>query len=489
MFDEWKIKGLLKKDLSRDKYEDLSYKIQCDPRVVAHLIKCDPSAISIVDRDVDISSFVLADYSLVKYLTYSQLNGIVDDLDLTKLELTKEIYSKLSDKNKRIVFNQFPLVCLKLIEPTKMIETVYDIVFDHARERENSELYKLFSVSDVERIVLSLEEKHLIYLLDSSMVVKDYVKEIIISLSKEELMSLYDRCPGVYEFLPEESKDTIDLEKAGDDIGKISSLSESAQYRFYMNNRHLLYLAPEKVARKCIDSMDDFTVDHFIMITGKCCKWTDLHKMPKEELDKALSYDLNNVYWYCYFNDDKYKDHLQSLVFDKLSIISDTDIRNKYKALYKSLELEKILPPKRYGHINGEKYQISKLLLDEKIILNNSPDLIDRYRKTLDKKVLVDILSNAYGSHVKAIFSDRPYLGITEIDNLSIFSKDIYDVLGKGFVDYALNCNLGNSNYLIYLLANDKDLLNVFDKFFKEMTKDIEKLDLNTITNLCRFLK
>ena len=67
MFDEWKIKSLLKKDLSREKYEDLSYRIQCDSRVVAHLIKCDPSAISIVDRDVDISTYVLADYSLIKY--------------------------------------------------------------------------------------------------------------------------------------------------------------------------------------------------------------------------------------------------------------------------------------------------------------------------------------------------------------------------------------------------------------------------------------
>ena len=81
MFDEWKIKGLLKKDLSREKYEDLSYKIQCDPRIVAHLIKCDPSAISIVDRDVDVTSYVLSDYTLIHYLTYSQLNEVIDDLD------------------------------------------------------------------------------------------------------------------------------------------------------------------------------------------------------------------------------------------------------------------------------------------------------------------------------------------------------------------------------------------------------------------------
>ena len=490
MFDEWKIKSLLKKDLSREKYEDLSYRIQCDSRVVAHLIKCDPSAISIVDRDVDISTYVLADYSLIKYLTYSQLNSIIDDLDLTKVELTKEVYSKLSDKNKLVVFNQFPLLCLDLMKPERRIETIYDIIFEHAKKNEGSDLYKLFSSSDIEKILLSLDEKDFNYLLNSSKVVINYVSDFILSLEKEQLMNLYDRCPGIFEYLPEDSKDIIELEKVGDDIGKINSLSENAQYKFYMNNKHLLYLAPEKIIRKCVDSMDDFSIEHFIMISDVAGKWTDLHLLPKDELDKALAYDLNNVYWYCYFHHDRYKDHLQMLVFDKLSIIPDVDVRKRYMALYNSLELEKILPPKSYGHINGEKYQISKLLLDEKIILNNSPEIIEKYRKSLDKKLLIDIISNAYGPHVKNIFVDRPNLGITEIDNLSIFSKDIYEVLGKGFIDYALNCDLRSSNYLIYLLANDRELLNVFNSYFKEMTKDIEKLDLNTITNLCdKFLR
>lgn len=490
MFDELRIKSLLKKELTGDKYLNLPYKIQKDPRIVSHLIKSNPSAVSVIDRGVDITSYVLEDYSLVQYLSSNQLNSIILNLDLSKINMTKELFDKLFESNQDKVFKKLPKICLDLFELSKRRELIYDITFARARYSESSDLYDLFTEEELKEIILNLEEKDLIYLFDSSLVVKKYVTSVVSALDESSLILLYDRCPGIYEFLPNDNKDIIDLNKAGDDIGKISSLSENAQVRFYMNNLHLLRLAPEKVIRSCVENMDNLTCEQFIMISGKAGKWTDLHKMSKEELDKVLAYSIDNLYWYCYFHEDRRTEHLQRLVFEKLELVDDFEKRNKFKLLYKSLELEKVIPPKRYGHINGEKYQISKLLLDENVIKNNSPELLQKFKDTLDNKVLAEILSNAYGEHVKEIFESRPYLGITDLENLSIFSYDIYNVLGKSFVDYALNCNLKHSNYLIYQLAHDKELLQVFSKYFNTMTSGIEKLDINIISNLLdKFLR
>ena len=80
MFDELKIRSLLKKEINKDKYKSLSPKIKSDPRIIDHLIKCDKEAISLISSQIDITNYILQDYSLVQYLDSKQLNKYINKI-------------------------------------------------------------------------------------------------------------------------------------------------------------------------------------------------------------------------------------------------------------------------------------------------------------------------------------------------------------------------------------------------------------------------
>ena len=52
--------------------------------------------------------------------------------------------------------------------------------------------------------------------------------------------------------------------------------------------------------------------------------------------------------------------------------------------------------------------------------------MLKKYSETYDKKLLIKILSNAYGEHVNEIFKERPDLDLLLIDNFKIFILIIY---------------------------------------------------------------
>ena len=479
MFDELRIRSLLKKEISVSKYKSLPEKIRMDERVIEHLIKCDPKNISILSNRLDVSKFVLVDYSLLDYLNEDQLRSVFKKLDLSKVKVTKEIFDKLYSADKEKLFIAHPKECFCFYDDKKRMEVFYELLLVKVKDDKDSIFYDLFTEEELKIMLLNLEEQEYDELF--KLAATDYITTIVTSFSEEDLMSLYNRFPLIYEYLSDDLKDVVSLNLAGDNISKILELSEKAQYEFFSKDLHLLKLAPKGIIRDYIGKIKSITCDQFVFLTGGVY-WSDLQKMPKEELLKAFAYDAENMFFYC---DRRDRGMCLSLfIHEKLELIDDVNIREKYKQLFEKLTVDRMVPPKPYGYVYSEKYQIAKLLLDEKVLMNNSPDLIQEYINTFDNKILCEMLTNAYGNHVKDIFKVRPNLGLTDIECLSLLSPDIYNVLGSGFVNYALNCNLRTSNYLIYLMANDKDLLNVFNKYFNTMTSDIENLDINTISNL-----
>lgn len=481
MFDELKIKSLLKKKLTEDKYKSLSLKIQNDSRVIAHLIKCDPKSIAILGESVDISSFVLDNYDLIKYLNPGQLDMVFDRLDLSKIDINADFFNKLYSDKRDIVFRRFPSICINFYENSKRRELIGEIISAKAKNDKFSKLYNAFSDDELKNLILNLDSKDLIYLLIGKSIVKEYVVGVISSLDEEVLMGLYKKCNDVYEYFSKEMKQMVDIKNCGGNLSKILELDVETQVKFFIANPHLLRCAPESVVRKYVDSVDKLSCNQFILNGNKVYK-TDIYKFSEEELIEFLSSNFTWMFWYCNFKDDDI-DYLQKFVFRMLEKLDDFEKQNQLKELYKSLSNKRINPSEPFIYFQ-ENYQISKLLFDEKVIRNNSVELLQKYKDTLDRDILIEILSNAYGEHVREIFADRPNLNLLDIDNLSILAKNIYDVLGKGFVDYALTYNLGFSNYLIYQFANDLELLHSFSKYFSVMTADMEDLGINVISNL-----
>lgn len=481
MFDELKIKSLLKKNLSEDKYKELSFKIRSDPRVVKHLIRCNPSAISVVDRDVDISSLVLADYSLVKYLNYNQLNLLVGRFDFTYFKMSKETFKKLSEANKNMMFKKNPSVFINYFDDKRKRKLISEIISVKVRGEKTAELYDIFTDEELKKVILNLESTDLVYLFEDRSHVKKYVSDVIASLSKEELMNLYGRCNEVYSYLSKETQQAIDIYFTEGNFLKILKLDVDTQVKFFIDNPHLLRCASSYVIRKFVETIDTLSCEELVLNKNKGLR-TDIHKLKDEDFIKIASSNFQEMYWYCYFKKDKV-DYLKKFIFKKIEGLDDLDKQKQLMKLYDSLNDTIIFPSEVFIYYR-EKYQISKLLFDENVIKNNSVELFQRYKDTFDRNLLIKILSNAYGKHVEEIFTNRPKLNILDIDNFRIFDKDIYNVLGKNFVDYTLNCFLGLYNYLIYEISNDSELLQSFNKYFKVMTGDIEKLDINIISNL-----
>ena len=95
MFKEIIIKMKLKKELTKEIYSKLSYDIQRNPRIIEHLIKSNPSLISLIPDDIDITNYVLQNYDLINYLTDEQLNNCIWKLDISKINITEKIFEKL----------------------------------------------------------------------------------------------------------------------------------------------------------------------------------------------------------------------------------------------------------------------------------------------------------------------------------------------------------------------------------------------------------
>ena len=62
-----------------------------------------------------------------------------------------------------------------------------------------------------------------------------------------------------------------------------------------------------------------------------------------------------------------------------------------------------------------------------------------------------------------------------------MFDKDIYDVMGKGFVHYCITYNTGTFDQIVEEMSRDKNVLHNFHDYYECVTSHVYNLDINTI--------
>lgn len=492
MFDEIIIKRKLKKELTGESYSKLSYDIQIDPRIMTHLVKCDPKSISMIPSTQDVSIYVLENYDLIPYLTEEQLNACIEELDIPKMEkyLNLELYDKLDYDNQLIIFKNFSVNCIEFFDDDRKKEAARGIILaKYANSQneiyENEYMNKYSSCKDfpddkLAKIVLNFSIEEFQNFFESKYVVQRYIITLFLSLDDRTLTEKFPLLKVIYEELPENLKNKVDLIEAGDNLEKIASLPEDMQVIYFSQNINKLHYASDKVIGRCLLQLDELTAD-ILLKYNETYNPSFISKLSEAEREKVLSRNFYRIWNIT--RDIDYQLDLDTIMYNKLSKISNTEKRKKILALYNTLEEEKQITSEEFIYCR-EKYQISRLLYDENIINNNSAELLTKYKETYDRNILIQILTNAYGEHVLEIFRDRPNLDLLNIDNFKTLDKKIYEKLGKNFVHHLLNCKLYILDDLIGKLTENENILNNFVQYFKCMTDDLEHLDLNTITNM-----
>ena len=479
MFEELTIRRILKKELTSETYVGLPYKFQKEPRIIAHLIKNNPSLISIVPSRIDISSYIMANYDLISYLSAEQLNDCIEKIDISKINMTQELFEKLDTRNQLQIFKAQPITCIECFDNQKKVATVIEIIFAKCNKGLFKDTYKDFPEEKLNNIILNFDEEEFQRLLNNSLTVVNYVINLLLSLSDELLDTKIHLLKSIYDKLPANLKNKFDLKEAGDNIEKIVKLSDELQVIYFLQNIDKLVYAKPQIIEKCLMQFNGLSADILLK-----CDMTHRDKLvyllKEQEQEKVFSRNFHTLYYNTSFSSSKI--NLDNVIYKKLSQITDANKRNKLLALYVTLE-EKPIVDNDYYRYHNQKYQITRLLYDNNIVNNNSAELLTQYKQTYDKTILIKILENAYGPHVLEIFKERPGLDLLNIDNFKIFDKKIYDKLGKNFIHHILNCELFYLDDFIGKLAEDENTLNQFANYFKCITNNLPNLDLNTITN------
>lgn len=484
MFDELKIKSLLKKDLTGEKYSSLSYKIKSDPRIIEHLIKCSPSSISLVDKDV--SSYVKSDPSLIVYLSQEQLNDCFSVIDFSSINMSKEIFDKFNWRNRDTVFRMMPSVCLGYYSVEDRREIIGKIAMAKYKNATSDDMYDIFTDEEFKDLLLNLSKEDFVSMFHRELYVKKYMLELVSTFDEEMVAKLILPLTEVYEDLPPMIKNRVDFVNANGDIDKILASSEDVQLMYFLRNMDDLCYADWKIAKKCLMICANPTAD--LLLKHTMTRSNDVIScLSKDEQDILFSRNFFCVYEATHWHDSQLK--MDTIMRDKLLRINDVEKRKRLIALYNDLGDDEVVRGDSYIYHN-EKHQISRMLYDTNIVNNNSADMLEKYARSFDRKLLIEILVNAYGEHVKEFFEERPYLDILNIDNFKIFDREIYDKLGPGFIHYTFNCEQFMGSDLIGKLSMDHELLDKFADYFNCMTKDVENLDNTFITNIIeKFIK
>jgi len=201
--------------------------------------------------------------------------------------------------------------------------------------------------------------------------------------------------------------------------------------------------------------------------------------LSSEELERLYCYDFEFVYHSCGCKNLS----VREILFNKLDKIVDVKKREGLKKIYLDLE-DELLDDNNLSLYYKKEYQLAKLFYDDKIINNNSLELLEVYKDTFNRDILIKLISNAYGDHVVVFFEERKYLDIYDINNFKVFDKKLYNVLGHNFVNYLLNIDMEKLNYLISKMSFDEKCLNTFKSYFDFMSSFYNDLSINDITNL-----
>lgn len=480
MFNEMRIKAILKKELTKEKYLKLPYDIKKDSRIILHLIKKEPSLIAIIPANINVYNYVSNDYNLLEYITTNQLNNCFKSLDKAKINMTKEFFDRLDESNKKSAFSMFPKICINYLDRKTRKEKINDIVIQKLLSKRNYSYYEGLSDEELREVILNFSIEETIDLITNIPYVKKIILNYLSSLDDNELNKYYSLMNDIYNILPDDLKIKVDYKNAYSNLEKIIKLPNELQIKYFLEHMDELKYAKEEVIISCLMKCEELSADN--LLEFGVTRWEKIvYKLSKEEQKKIFSRNFECVYWCTKFLNSKMS--LKEIMHEKINEILDDKKRKEVLELFESLEETKIIQSEVYIYYR-QNYQISRLLYDDNILNNNSIELLTKYKDTYDKNLLIQILANAYGNHVIEIFNDRPALNILNIDNFKIFDKKIYDKLGKGFIHQILNCKLEAVIDIIGKFAEDEEYLNKYVEYFNCITEDIDNLDLNNFTNI-----
>lgn len=488
MFKEFKIKSILKKELTKEKYKTLPDEIKKDKRVVKHFIKSNPENIGFLENDIYIVEYVLLDYSLIKHLNKKQLNYIfsfscISSLDFDKISIDKSIFDCLTHDNQLELFKASPKICINYFNNDEKTSLIYKILYSNLNNKTRLEFFNLLSNEEIENIIYDLLGENILFLLKEDDKVKKYVCNILAKLPFDKIKVLYEECNELLRFFPQEYRDRINIKNAQGNIGKILNLDASAKAKMALSNPRLLMFLNSNEIDRYIELSGTITCDiaYYFRINSRR---TDILYMSEEEKFKFVLSDYSNMYDYFIYGKSGYSEYskVNKLVLSRIDKILNGDKAKKAKKLYMSLSTEPFFKNNEFIYKN-ELFQISKLLFDERIVNCNDIELIEKYKQTKDRDILVKIISNAYGSHVEKIFKKRPNLNIDNIESFAIFDNKIYDVLGIEFINFALTYSLYKCNSLVYEFSKDEKLLISFKNYFNIISENYDNININFIYN------
>lgn len=502
MFEEFKIKGLLKKEITVEMYEKLSPSIKNDDRIIQKFISNDPNHINFVSPD-KVLEIVKNNYVFCKFLNADLMNEIFSQIDISKINLDEKIFSTLNIGNKRLVLKNNPVLYYSLLS-NEELRAEFDRMAAQMNSKNNgyvSNQENVIELNKIREILLSLSPDKIAMIVENGTInSKNMVRTIISTLSSEEQLNLYNANNNLYGYLAADLQEDIQIIQCEGRLDKILKLPVEIQVKYFLANIEQLQFVHgysdaedreiNDVVKQVISSKGVLlTADQFRKITyNKYMMRTYFEEisannaLSSEELLKLLNGGgvMANEYGWSIRFCPKNLINLKQVVDLNLSKINDIEKRKLLKDIFDSV----VRTSDDFDAYYNMAYKMTSMFLDEKILQNNDASLLQRYSETEDREILIQILSNAYGDHVREILDARPQLSYYEIPNFKIFESSIIEELGIEFVNYILTYDYNRFGYELSLIATDSEKMATFKKLWNYTLSKNEKVDAHVIYDI-----
>jgi len=490
MFEEMRIKRLLKKTITKEMYEKLPHAIKRDARIVEKFLSGAPNNVNYLYSDI-MAEQIKKDYSLCRLLSEENLNSVFRHLDISKMDIDAELFSKLNGRNSQIVLEQDPKTYFQLVDEERLSEDLSEVISHTLRKERGVEVYtgKAIEPKLLREIVLSLgPDKIGIIANKGNFDSKSYVIELIRSLPIEEQLGLYEQNNELFDCLNVELQEDIQITACNDEIDKILELPEALQIKYFTSNLEQLKYAPYKITEQILSTGKvRLTAEELIDISYTQGYYVWAYSVDKtldsEEMLRLFNGGGNNVKRLLnmyYDSRDERVLQTRKLVDLQLSSVEDTEKRQAFLDIFNSCMKEH----SSVSYYTEETCRCCSLLFDERVIKTVEPELLLKYVKTGEQSVLIEILSNAYGEHVRDIFNERPMLTLNEIPTFRVFDKNIIDRLGVEFVHYAVSYNYEYFGYQINDITENIDEMDNFKNFWEYSMSRNAKFDSSTLYSI-----
>ena len=477
MFDEYKIKKLLESNIDVDTFIQLKPKIKNDERIIRHFIECNPEKIGIVGTAKEIQDYLKEKPELIKFLPDEEVSEAFWYVDNKTIDVDKGLFDRLTVGCKKELFKQDPEKYIFFFDEEDRYRILVNVVLNMGEFNGVS-----FDDELVKKVILSLDSKRYLSLLDIEQI-KHVIIDILLNLSFDKAYELCQKHPELLEEFPQESQDEIRIKEAGNDISKLQNLSYSAKKKIALKDHRFILCFNIDDKLNFVENAKSLSIEDMPFFVNEYIR-SDITCMDEETAFKVLACNFIRIIDYkSYKNGGKGYTEVHNFIINRLRKLYGEDKSPEIIKLYKSLSEDVYINKEKFIYYN-EIFQISKILLDPKLINNNDFEDIKKYKETRDRQLLIKILSNGYGKHVEEIFAERPNLDLEHLESFIIFDSKIYNVLGKGFINFALTYNLASGVYLIYEMAEDENTLRDFKNFWDFISSDYDNINVNFICNI-----